>query len=440
MNFTKKTVYFFILFFLLLQITNCGSNSSIGEKTQSGSTPPPATHTKQLKVKVEISNLPTEAIKVETQTVFENYPVGQVPPGNNEITDLSQAKNFTLTLAEGVKGKFQIIVKAINKEGCAIGIGTNAITQLETLSSQSDSYILVVDLVSQPCSTCGNGKLDLGEDCEVEQVQPWLASCTNAVLVKKKQYIPSEGVVKCNSDCSLNVNQCTPLCGNGKLDLGEECDAGVPSKTFRCNNHCETQCEPDEVAGLFPGNGTGKADGAGHCYLDVHHLVDSSNRQERKVAYSTADRMCQNFGGHLLVLNSQEEYNYVIENVIKEKTDEKRWIGLRRSFDSSDTNWFENFYWISYSWGIDTKQTLDKDLAWKGKQGRAPEAVISQYDFLQSLWNDGEPSYCSNWFCTSTEPAVEILSKNDGYKLNDNTEDSENYFICEIEPAVRYAP
>ena len=60
---------------------------------------------------------------------------------------------------------------------------------------------------------CGNGILEAGEDCET----------------------PNK-----NTGCSLNclkIGTDAPLCGNGALDLMEECDTAIP-RTVGCSNKC----------------------------------------------------------------------------------------------------------------------------------------------------------------------------------------------------------
>jgi hypothetical protein len=284
-----------------------------------------------------------------------------------------------------------------------------------------------------PAIFCGNGKIDSGEWCDGTEILPNLfgnpMSCSDAILYKTGKLTRAIGTLNCSSDCDLDISQCvTSYCGNGKLDPGEECDTGNPSVHQKCSDDCRVQCASDEVPGIFKALRDGKETFEKHCYFDNHHF---------KRNYPGAESACRNFGGHLLILDSQEEYDHVIEKVIKNSRDEKRWIGLRRDPNPNENPyWFENFYWIPYSWGIEIKKEFGKQLAWQGKKGGAS---VIPYEFLGPLWNNGEPSYCNNWFCSSTEPVVEILWVDGQYKLNDSTEDSTNSFICEIEPAMLYA-
>lgn len=68
------------------------------------------------------------------------------------------------------------------------------------------------------CDLCGDGKLDPGEECELGDLNG--GTC------------PGDGTPTCRADCKLDYASCDP-CGNGKLDVDEECDP---------------QMEPEDVA------------------------------------------------------------------------------------------------------------------------------------------------------------------------------------------------
>ncbi len=77
--------------------------------------------------------------------------------------------------------------------------------------------------------TCGNGKLDEGEDCD-DTVEGYTAtSC-----VEHDSSLYSAGDLKCTS-CKWDTSECTEItvddCGNGKLDEGEDCDDTVEGYT-----------------------------------------------------------------------------------------------------------------------------------------------------------------------------------------------------------------
>lgn len=281
-------------------------------------------------------------------------------------------------------------------------------------------------------SLCGNGQIDSGEFCDGEKIGTLFdkpLDCTFALTVQNKTFTPSEGTLRCRADCTFDVADCQPLCGNGKLDGDEECDLGNPSLApSRCSNDCKASCASDEVLGIFEGNGKGALDGRGHCYLDLPQV---------RRTFSEADRLCKIFGGHLVVFDSPQEYDFVTTRVLQKEVDQSRWIGMRRG-ESDDPNERENyedwFYWSPFRWGIEQIQFVPPQAAWKGKKGRAPDALVPGSEFLQFLWQNNEPSFCRNFFCFEVEQAVEILGKKQGFRLNDTKEDEEKGFICEIEP------
>lgn len=80
-------------------------------------------------------------------------------------------------------------------------------------------------------STCGNQRLDTGEQCDGNNVGS--QTCASMAL--------GSGTVTCNTNCSLNLSGCsttqtTNLCGNGTQNTGETCDG---SNYFgdSCQNH-----------------------------------------------------------------------------------------------------------------------------------------------------------------------------------------------------------
>ncbi|PCC71338.1 hypothetical protein SAMN02745121_00877 [Nannocystis exedens] len=59
------------------------------------------------------------------------------------------------------------------------------------------------------CSACGNGVLDVGEECDPKDMTG--PTC------------PGEGVATCRDNCTVDRSACS-ACGNGVVDVDEECD------------------------------------------------------------------------------------------------------------------------------------------------------------------------------------------------------------------------
>ncbi len=59
-------------------------------------------------------------------------------------------------------------------------------------------------------AVCGNNKLETGEECDTNDFG-------------NKACPSGEGYLICTADCRLNESMCDP-CGNGRVDPGEECD------------------------------------------------------------------------------------------------------------------------------------------------------------------------------------------------------------------------
>ena len=117
------------------------------------------------------------------------------------------------------------------------------------------------------CTNCGNNVVEAGEQCDGTNLNG---------IVCSTLLVGTQGVLSCDS-CRFNTSQCTvpqnePICGNGILEPGEQCDTnqfnGLTCKdivsgtdgTLSCNGNCQivtVGCRtPDPVCGndvLEPG-------------------------------------------------------------------------------------------------------------------------------------------------------------------------------------------
>ncbi len=127
----------------------------------------------------------------------------------------------------------------------------------------------------KPKSTCGNGKIDDGEDCEKDQALE--ATCLTAGNFMG-------GTLGCSDACTFDTSQCQ-TCGNNFLEPGERCDGtelgnadcstalGYRAKgTLSCKNDCSEvlndQCSPvfTQVAAGFNHTCGLKSDGKVVCW------------------------------------------------------------------------------------------------------------------------------------------------------------------------------
>lgn len=81
---------------------------------------------------------------------------------------------------------------------------------------------------------CGNGKRETGEACDFAD----LGGFTCATLGY------SGGQLTCNASCLLDSSGCVanPLCGNGVLEINEECDDGAQNSDI-LQDACRTSCK-----------------------------------------------------------------------------------------------------------------------------------------------------------------------------------------------------
>ena len=87
---------------------------------------------------------------------------------------------------------------------------------------ETENIATIIQLVRAYRPACGNGKIEIGESCDSNQLNNMSCSAFG---------FPS-GNLKCStSTCQLDTSECVapPSCGNGIIDLGETCDTQGPN-------------------------------------------------------------------------------------------------------------------------------------------------------------------------------------------------------------------
>jgi hypothetical protein len=114
-----------------------------------------------------------------------------------------------------------------------------------------------------PAAGCGDGAADPGEECDGSDLND--ATCTSFNSPKGTKY--TGGILACTPDCAYDESDCT-WCGNGKVDDTEQCegnnlggftctDLGFSSGTLKCS---ATTCAYDTSS--CAGDGAVCGDGA----------------------------------------------------------------------------------------------------------------------------------------------------------------------------------
>ena len=105
-----------------------------------------------------------------------------------------------------------------------------------------------VVLCPEECKACGNGEIDEGEVCDEGEANskdnayhdgtPETAPCNSSCTGK----VPfcGDAICQLNEDTiSCAQDGCTPTCGNGVMEAGEDCDDGNLENTDACLNNCK---------------------------------------------------------------------------------------------------------------------------------------------------------------------------------------------------------
>ncbi len=117
-------------------------------------------------------------------------------------------------------------------------IGTHALTVAINSSEAACTDTDVVEVICSPSAGCGNGVLDLGEQCDDGNTVDTDA-CTNAC----RTAVCGDGIAGPSEECDdgngVDADACsntclTVACGNGRVDPGEACDGGAACSATTC--------------------------------------------------------------------------------------------------------------------------------------------------------------------------------------------------------------
>ena len=147
---------------------------------------------------------------------------------------------------------------------------------------------------------CGNGKAELGEDCDDGNVRTGdgcSATCTNEGGISRGRPVCGNNTVDdgeecddenradgdgCSSKC-LNEGTASALCGNGIKETGEDCDWFLLAKTYK-DEEAKKRCDITHC--LY--TGTGAPTLCGNSVIDDGELHPSEERVAKKDAFIPA--------------------------------------------------------------------------------------------------------------------------------------------------------
>jgi hypothetical protein len=120
-----------------------------------------------------------------------------------------------------------------------------------------------------------------------------------------------------------------PVCGDGHIDPGEECDDGPSSPSQYCDA-CDVICDgPFEV----------EDPQSHHCYYDT--VADAMHN-----SWQTGRSWCQTaFNGDLVVISDMAELAFV-QGLASNEYNEDRWIGATDSGQEGQYEWVNGEPWV----------------------------------------------------------------------------------------------
>ncbi len=124
-------------------------------------------------------------------------------------------------------------------------------------------------IVSPFGGQCGDGNVNIGEACDPPG---------RTTLYDNACPVGSYATATCNSSCQYTYGACSAsaaVCGNGRIDAAEACDAGSENGTY--GSRCTTQCQvaTQSNGGQFCGNGILDTNAQGN-YLEFCEEVNGA--------------------------------------------------------------------------------------------------------------------------------------------------------------------
>ncbi|MFT3772004.1 MAG: DUF4215 domain-containing protein [Minicystis sp.] len=101
----------------------------------------------------------------------------------------------------------------------------------------------LIEPASKAASTCGDGVVDPGEECDDGNASNTDTCLTTCRFARCGDGFVWQGVEGCDDANAVNTDACRnncaiPTCGDGVVDPGEECDDGNADDTDDCTSRC----------------------------------------------------------------------------------------------------------------------------------------------------------------------------------------------------------